>query len=467
MIIFTEIGIQLHVLTEIMHPSHIPLKAEVQAAFVNRPCNERPCGGFLRNCHNSGEGPSDDGVKMLEKFYGLQILVAAEFIGHPFAVFFAIIQIKHGSHGIHTQAVNMEFFNPEKSIGNQEIFYLVFAIVENLGAPVRMLSQSWIGMFKKRFPVKLRESVGILGKMRGHPVKDHTDFIAVKGINQVCKILRRPIAGGRRIISCHLIPPGTVKGMLCNTHQLHMGKFHFLKIADKTIRKLPVIIKTVLRPVRMLHPGADMTFIDSQRFPVHILSRTFLHPYRICPFKMGNIRGNGSCARPFFRIVGKRVRFVKLTAVRRGDQKLIHLSRAYSGNKKLINSSRTLFFHWVLGFLPSVEGTENMYLQRMRRPDSKKHSLLSVLHGRVGPQFFVDVIMCPLCKQILIGLGDKNLRCFFCLCYTCHLYLSSAAIGGLDSFYMKSPSCRIIISSSSYRFASSTSIKCFGVLRFA
>ena len=42
MIVFTEIGIQLHVFTEIMHPAHIPLKAEVQAAFINRPRHHRP-----------------------------------------------------------------------------------------------------------------------------------------------------------------------------------------------------------------------------------------------------------------------------------------------------------------------------------------------------------------------------------------------------------------------------------------
>ena len=123
MIIFTEIGIQLHVLPQksCIHPIfHLKLKSRPPLSIG--PCNERLCGGFLRNCHNSGEGPSDDGVKMFENSMASRFLLPPNLLG-THSPSFAIVQIKHGSHGIHTQAVNMEFLNPEKEHWQSGNFY--------------------------------------------------------------------------------------------------------------------------------------------------------------------------------------------------------------------------------------------------------------------------------------------------------------------------------------------------------
>ena len=75
---------------------------------------------------------------MLEKFYGFQVLVSAVFIGYPLTVLFAVIQIKHRRHGVHPDTVHMEFPQPEKHIGDEEILHLRLAVIEDLGAPVRM-----------------------------------------------------------------------------------------------------------------------------------------------------------------------------------------------------------------------------------------------------------------------------------------------------------------------------------------
>ena len=44
MIVLPEIGIQLHVFAEIMHPPHIPLEAEAKAFLLNLARDLGPCG---------------------------------------------------------------------------------------------------------------------------------------------------------------------------------------------------------------------------------------------------------------------------------------------------------------------------------------------------------------------------------------------------------------------------------------
>lgn len=46
-------------------------------------------------------------------------------------------------------------------------------------------------------------------------------------INKIFKLFRCSVAGGRCVIARYLIAPGTVKRMLCNSHQLYVGIAHF------------------------------------------------------------------------------------------------------------------------------------------------------------------------------------------------------------------------------------------------
>ena len=49
MVIFSEIWIQLHILQEIIHPAHIPLKSKAQPAIIHVFGHTRPCGRLLRD----------------------------------------------------------------------------------------------------------------------------------------------------------------------------------------------------------------------------------------------------------------------------------------------------------------------------------------------------------------------------------------------------------------------------------
>ena len=48
---------------------------------------------------------------MLEKYNGIQILVAAVLIRQPFAILLAIVQVKHRGYRIYTKSIDMILFN--------------------------------------------------------------------------------------------------------------------------------------------------------------------------------------------------------------------------------------------------------------------------------------------------------------------------------------------------------------------
>ena len=54
----------------------------------------------------------------LEKVDGFEIFAAAESIGHPLAWFARVVEIEHGSDGVHAQAVDVIFVEPEERVGN-------------------------------------------------------------------------------------------------------------------------------------------------------------------------------------------------------------------------------------------------------------------------------------------------------------------------------------------------------------
>ena len=163
---------------------------------------------------------------MLEELDRLQILIAAVFVGYPLAVLLTVIQIEHRCHGVYAYSVDMIFFDPEKGIGNQEVPDFVLPIIENLRSPVRMFPDPRVRMLEQALSVESAQSVGIGGKMRRHPIKNHANLILVQHVDQIHEIIRRAVSRSRRIIAGHLIAPGTVIRILRNSHQLDMRILH-------------------------------------------------------------------------------------------------------------------------------------------------------------------------------------------------------------------------------------------------
>src|SRR5688572_26023653 len=98
------------------------------------------------------------------------------------------------------------------------------AIVENVSAPVRMLTFSRIVMFIKRRAVESSERKGIFRKMRRHPIHDHTDTLLVKVIDQKAKIVGRTVSRRRSKIGAYLITPRRSVRVLFERQELDVSK---------------------------------------------------------------------------------------------------------------------------------------------------------------------------------------------------------------------------------------------------
>ena len=66
--------------------------------------------------------------------------------------------------------------------------------------------------------VKLGQAVGVAGKVRGHPVENHADFVAMAVVDEIGEILGRAKARARGEIPSPLIAPRAVEGMLSYWH---------------------------------------------------------------------------------------------------------------------------------------------------------------------------------------------------------------------------------------------------------
>ena len=213
-----------------MHPAHIPLVAEVQTILFYRSGNLRPCGRFLRNHHRSRITTKDQRINMLKELDCFKILVATINVRNPLTVLLAIIKIEHRSNRIHTKSVNMIIFNPHECTADQEILNLILAVIEDLGSPIRMLSLARICIFVCRCSVKIHKSMCILREMRRYPVKNDTNLLLMALIDQVSKILRRSVTGGRCIITGYLIAPRSIERILRDSHQFNVCVSHLLDI---------------------------------------------------------------------------------------------------------------------------------------------------------------------------------------------------------------------------------------------
>ena len=120
-----------------MHPAHVPFEAEAEAAEIGRARDAGPGGAFLGDGHDAGMALVADFVEALEEIDRLEIFAAADRIFGTHSPGLArVVEVEHRGHGIHAQAVDVIFVEPEERVGDEEIAHLVAAVVEDERAPV-------------------------------------------------------------------------------------------------------------------------------------------------------------------------------------------------------------------------------------------------------------------------------------------------------------------------------------------
>ena len=86
-LVFPVNGIGGEILEGVVHPAHIPFKAEAEATQISWTGDTGPGGGFFGDGENSRETAVSDFIHALEKIDGVEIFAAAITIGNPFAFF--------------------------------------------------------------------------------------------------------------------------------------------------------------------------------------------------------------------------------------------------------------------------------------------------------------------------------------------------------------------------------------------
>jgi hypothetical protein len=71
---------------------------------------------------------------------------AAELVGNPLALLAGIVQIKHGSHGVHPQSVSVVLVQPVAGAADQKAAYLVASVIEDITVPVRVVALPGVGV---------------------------------------------------------------------------------------------------------------------------------------------------------------------------------------------------------------------------------------------------------------------------------------------------------------------------------
>ena len=278
MVVFSEVWIQLHIFQEIVHPAHVPFEGKAEAAILRAMGYFRPGRGLFGDNHCSVFPSVYDAVQMFEKFDCLQVFIIPVFVGDPLAVAASVIQIQHGGHGIHPEAVDMIVFKPVQSICNQEIGYFIFTVIKYLSTPVGMLPFSGIRIFIKRLSIEIGKAMGIFRKMSRYPVQNNADAFFVQIIDKIHEFLRCPVTGGRSEISGYLVSPGTIIGMLGDSHQFDMGVTHHFNIISQLMRRFHVSVITVFFLAVFLFPGTNMYFVDGHGRFYRIRFHSFFHP---------------------------------------------------------------------------------------------------------------------------------------------------------------------------------------------
>ena len=144
---------------------------------------------------DAGETLVTNFVEAFQEIDGVEIFAAAVNVRDPLAGFPRIIEIKHRSHGVHAQAVDVIFVEPEKRVADKKIAHFVAAEVENERAPILLFALARVHVLVEIGAVELGQRVRVLRKMRRHPIHDHADAGLVAFVDEMTEFIRRAEAG--------------------------------------------------------------------------------------------------------------------------------------------------------------------------------------------------------------------------------------------------------------------------------
>ena len=137
-------------------------------------------------------------------------------------------------------------------------------------------------MFEKMSPIKVDQSILVIGEIGRHPVQYHTDALLMQGVYEKHEVLRCAKAAGRCKITQGLIAPRAVKRMFHYLEKFHMSEAHVFYVFSQLLSHFPVCEGTVVL-LSDPAPRTDMNLINRKRRVPPIGFMTIFHPIAIFP----------------------------------------------------------------------------------------------------------------------------------------------------------------------------------------
>ena len=173
------------------------------------------------------------GVHFLKELHRIQVFPPTVLVGQPFAVFAGIVEVQHGRHGIHPQAINVEFFQPVEGVGHQEVTHLVAAEVEHVGAPVFLLAPPPVGVLVDCPAVEPAQREIILREVGGHPVHDDANAFRMERVDKLTQFVGGAPTCGGGVVASDLITPRATERVFGNGEEFDVRVAHLLHIGHQ------------------------------------------------------------------------------------------------------------------------------------------------------------------------------------------------------------------------------------------
>jgi hypothetical protein len=159
--------LQRRVVQRVVHPAHVPLQAEAEAAHVGRRGDATPARRLLGHRDDAGRAPVDRGVRLLQELDRVEVLPAAVLVRQPLPVLARVVEVEHRGHRVDAQAVDVELLQPVAGVGDEEVAHLRAAEVEDVGAPLGVLAAAGVRVLVEGWPSKRPSAKPSLGKCAG------------------------------------------------------------------------------------------------------------------------------------------------------------------------------------------------------------------------------------------------------------------------------------------------------------
>ena len=434
-VVGTVDGVAGHIAEHIVHPAHVPLEVEAQAAVGRRFGDVGPGGGLLGDHILFGVAGQDGGVQLLEEGDGLEVLLAAVDVLLPLAVAAVVVQVQHGRHRVHPQAVDVVLLQPVQSAGDQEALHFVHAEVEDHGAPFLVLAAAGVGVLIAGLAVEHIQAELVLGEVRGHPVHDDADAGVVHLVHKGHQVLGGAVAAGGGKVARHLVAPAAVEGVFHDGQQLDVGVAHLGDVGDQQVGQLGVVVGHIGAVLLLFHlPAAGVHLVDVHGAVDEILGLLRLLPGGVGPVKAGQVVDLAAVGRPGLGVEGVGVGLKDQVPGPGGDAVLVDVEFLHARDEQFPDGSAVDLLHGVAARLPAVEIAHHAYSGGVGGPQAEHDALFPALFGQVGTKEALGLKVVALFVQVdrqVVRVGFDLLGRLFCrrlLCCLLHLF------GGLFQF---------------------------------